>query len=124
MPKWLAPVGRVLYAVGLGSIGLMHFFYLNFPWVVISDFPAWLPFRLLWILAMGTALPIAGICILFNLQGRKIAAWTGVALLTLVFVAHIPNRLSGQYATVLGAWTDTLKEMALAGGAWIAALTL
>lgn len=124
MPKWLAPTGRVLYAIGLGSIGLMHFFYLNFPWVVIPDFPAWLPFRLLWILATGTALTIAGICILFNLEGRKIAAWTGVALLTLVVVAHIPNQLTGQYAKVLGAWTNTLKEMALAGGAWIAALTL
>lgn len=124
MPKWLAPVGRVLYAIGLGSIGLMHFFYLNFPWVVIPDFPAWLPLRLLWIFAMGMALTIAGVCILFNLQGRKIAAWAGVGLLILVVVAHIPNQFTGQYALVLGAWTNTLKEMALAGGAWIAALTL
>lgn len=124
MPKWLAPAGRILYAIGLGSIGLMHFFYMNFPWVVIPDYPDRLPFRLLWIFVIGMALTIAGVCILFNLQGRKIAAWTGVGLLTLVVVAHIPNQLTGQYAKVLGAWTNTLKEMALAGGAWIAALTL
>lgn len=113
-----------MYAIGLGSIGLMHFFYLNFPWVVIPDFPAWLPLRLLWIIASGTGFTVAGICILFNLQGRRVAAWTGVALLTLVVVAHIPNQLTGQYAMVLGAWTNALKEMALAGGAWIAALSL
>ncbi|QHS52338.1 hypothetical protein [Edaphobacter sp. 12200R-103] len=124
MQKWLAPVGRILYAIGLGSIGLMHFFYLNFPWVVIPDFPGWLPFRLLWIFVIGLALMVAGVCILFNLKGRQVAAWTGVGLLTLVVVAHVPNQLRGQYAAVLGAWTNTLKEMSLAGGAWIAALSL
>lgn len=124
MQRWLAPAGRILYAIGLGSIGLMHFFYLNFPWVVIPDFPAWLPLRLLWIFAIGLALTVAGICILFNLKGRAVAAWTGVGLLTLVVIAHLPNQLAGQYAGVLGAWTNALKEMALAGGAWIAALSL
>ncbi|HEU4635732.1 MAG TPA: hypothetical protein VFS41_06095 [Edaphobacter sp.] len=124
MPKWLAPVGRALYAIGLGSIGLMHFFYLNFPWVVVPDYPDRMPFRLLWILAIGMALTVAGLCILFNLRGRKVATWTGVGLLTLVVVAHVPTQLAGQYVKVLGAWTNALKEMALAGGAWIAALTL
>jgi hypothetical protein len=65
----------------------------------------------------------AGVCILFNLRGRKVAAWTGVLLLMLVLVAHLPSRLTSQYAWVLGAWTNALKEMALAGGAWIAALS-
>lgn len=123
MQKWLVSAGRVLYAIGLGSIGLMHFFYRNFPWVVIPIFPVWLPFRLLWVFATGTALTIAGICILFELKGRKVAAWTGAGLLALVLIAHVPNQLAGQYAMVLGAWTNALKEMALAGGAWIAALS-
>jgi uncharacterized membrane protein len=123
MPKFLVPVGRAFYAVGLGSIGLMHFFFTNFPWVVIPQFPAWIPLRLLWVFAVGAALAGAGICILFNLKGRKVAVWTGVALLALVLFAHVPNQLTGQYAAVLGAWTNTLKEMALAGGAWIAAMT-
>jgi uncharacterized membrane protein len=123
MPKWLLPVGRALFAVGLGSIGLMHFFFMNFPWVVIPDFPAWLPLRLLWVVVIGAALVLAAVCILFNLKGRKVAAWTGVALLALVVVAHLPSRLTSQYAWVLGAWTNALKEMALAGGAWIAALS-
>jgi uncharacterized membrane protein len=112
-----------LFAVGLGSIGLMHFFFMNFPWVVIPDFPAWLPLRLLWVVVIGAALVLAGVCLLFNLKGRKVAAWTGVALLALVVVAHLPSRLTSQYAWVLGAWTNALKEMALAGGAWIAALS-
>jgi uncharacterized membrane protein len=123
MQKWLVPAGRVLYAIGLSSIGLMHFFYMNFPWVVIPDFPAWLPFRILWVLTIGAALTIAGVCILFNLKGRKVAAWTGVSLVMLVLIAHLPSRLTSQYAWVLGAWTNAIKELAFAGGAWIAALS-
>jgi uncharacterized membrane protein len=123
MPKWLVLVGRALFAVGLASIGLMHFFFMNFPWVVIPDFPAGIPLRLLWVSLVGAALVVAGVCILFNLRGKKVAAWTGVGLLVLVVVAHLPSRLSSQYAWVLGAWTNALKEMALAGGAWIAALS-
>ncbi len=123
MPKWLVSVGRAFFAVGLASIGLMHFYFKNFPWVVIPEFPTWLPLRLLWVVLLGAALVAAGASILFNLKGRRVAAWTGVALLVLVVIAHVPNQLSGKYVAVLGAWTNTLKEMALAGGAWIAALS-
>ncbi len=124
MSKWLLPVGRTFYAVGLASIGLMHFYFRDFPWVIIPNFPAWLPLRLLCVFVVGAALTAAGIAILFNLKGRTVAAWTGVALLVLVLIAHIPNQLSGAYTAVLGAWTNTIKELALAGGAWIAAMSL
>ncbi|WP_260703434.1 hypothetical protein [Edaphobacter flagellatus] len=123
MPKWLLPAGRSFYAFGLASIGLMHFYFKIFPWVVIPEFPAWIPLRLLWVYAMGAGLVLAGACILFDIKGRKVAAWTGVALLLLVAVAHIPSRLNSPYTWILGAWTNALKEMALAGGAWIAALS-
>jgi uncharacterized membrane protein len=124
MQKWLLAAGRILYAFGLASIGLMHLYFKNFPWVVIPDFPAWIPLRLLWIFGIGVMLIAAGVCMLFNLRGRKVAAWTGVGLLVLVLIAHLPSRLTSQYLWVLGAWTNAIKELALAGGAWITALTL
>ena len=124
MSKWLLPVGRTFYAFGLASIGLMHFYFRDFPGVILPAFPAWLPLRLLCVYVVGAALTASGIAILFDLKGRKVAAWTGVALLVLVLIAHIPNQLSGEYRAVLGAWTNTIKELALAGGAWIAALSL
>src|ERR1700754_866285 len=124
MQKWLLAAGRILYAFGLASIGLMHLYFKNFPWVVIPDFPAWIPLRLLWVFGIGVMLIAAGVCMLFNLRGRKVAAWTGVGLLVLVLIAHLPSRLTSQYAWVLGAWTNAIKELALAGGAWITALTL
>ena len=123
MSKWLLPVGRTFFAAGLASIGLMHFFFRTFPLVVIPNFPAWLPLRLVCVYAVGTALTAAGIAMLFNLKGRKVAAWTGVALIVLVLIAHIPSQLSGPNASMLGAWTNTIKELALAGGAWIVALS-
>ncbi|RSL16717.1 hypothetical protein EDE15_2239 [Edaphobacter aggregans] len=124
MSKWVLPVGRSLYAFGLASIGLMHFYFKDFPGVIIPVFPAWLPLRLLCVYVVGAALTAAGIAILFDLKGKKVAAWTGVALVVLVLIAHIPNQLSGAYRAVLGAWTNTIKELALAGGAWIAAMSL
>ncbi|HTH53589.1 MAG TPA: hypothetical protein VL495_06540 [Edaphobacter sp.] len=123
MPKWFVSMGRVFFGVGLAGIGLQHFFYTNFPWVVIPDFPAWIPLRLLWVFLVGAALTAAGAAIVFNLKGRRVAAWTGVVLLALVLIAHVPNQLRGNYAAVLGAWTNTFKEMTLAGGAWIAAMS-
>jgi uncharacterized membrane protein len=124
MPKWLLPVGRILYAVGLASIGLMHFYFKNFPGVITPEFPAWIPLRPVWVFVIGAVLVAAGVCILSNLKGRQVAAWTGVGLLALVLIAHIPNQLAGKYTTVLGAWANAIKELALAGGAWIAALSL
>jgi uncharacterized membrane protein len=123
MQKWLLVAGRTLYALGLASIGLMHLFFMNFPWVVIPDFPAWIPLRLLWVVVIGVALIAAGVCMLFNLRGRKVAAWTGVGMLILVLIAHLPYLLRSPYAGILGAWTNPIKELALAGGAWITALT-
>ena len=124
MSKWLLPVGRAFYAVGLASIGLMHFYFRDFPGVILPAFPAWLPLRLLCVYVVGAALTAAGIAILFDLKGRKVAAWTGVAFVVLVLIAHIPNQLASANRAVLGAWTNTIKELALAGGAWIAAMSL
>jgi uncharacterized membrane protein len=123
MSKWLLPVGRTFYAAGLASIGLMHFYFRNFPLVVIPSFPTWLPLRLLCVFVVGAALTAAGIAMLFNLKGRKVAAWTGVAFMVLVLIAHIPSQLSGTSMAMLGSWTNTIKELALAGGAWIVALS-
>src|SRR3954447_19351801 len=124
MPKWLHLVGRSFYAVGLVGIGLMQFFFMNFVWVVIPEFPATVPLRLMWVFVVGAALTAAGVAMFFNLKGRKVAACTGVALLALVLVAHVPNQLAGPYRGLLGAWTNTFKELALAGGAWIVALSI
>lgn len=110
MQKGLHAAGRILYAFGLASIGLMHLYFKNFPWVVVPDFPAWMPLRLLWVLVVGVALIAAAVCILFNLRGRMVAAWTGVGLLALVLIAHLPNMLTSLYVSVLGAWTNAIKE--------------
>jgi uncharacterized membrane protein len=123
MSKWLLSIGRAFYAAGLASIGLMHFFFRNFPLVIIPSFPTWLPLRLVCVHVVGAALTAAGIAMLFNLKGRKVAAWTGVALIVLVLIAHIPSQLSGPNMAMLGSWTNTIKELALAGGAWIVALS-
>src|SRR5258707_13557395 len=103
MPKWLVPVGRAFYAVGLISIGIERFFFTNFIPVILPEFPAWIPLRMLWVFAVGAALIGSGTCILFDWKGRKVSAWTGVVLVILVLIAHLPNQLTGAFAAGIGA---------------------
>jgi len=118
MPKWLLPVGRAFYAVGLIGIGVQHFIFANFIPVVVALWPAWMPGRQLPAYLVGIALIVAGVAMLFNIEGKGVALLTGAAFLMLVLVAHIPGQLMG-YPAHLGSWTNAFKALTLAGGAWI-----
>jgi uncharacterized membrane protein len=120
MPKWLLPVGRAFYAIGLIGIGVQHFIFANFIPVVVALWPAWMPGRQLPAYVVGTALIVAGAAILFNFEGRRVAVVTGAAFLLLVVVAHIPGQLMA-YPWHLGVWTNAFKALTFAGGAWITA---
>jgi uncharacterized membrane protein len=120
MPKWLVPVGRVFYAVGLIGIGVQHFIFANFIPVVVALWPAWMPGRQLPAYLVGIALVVAGAAILFNFERKIVAVATGAAFLLLVIVAHIPGQLMAS-PLHLGVWTNAFKALTLAGGAWISA---
>lgn len=111
-----------MYAVGLIGIGVQHFFFRDFIPVVVALWPAWMPARALWACLVGLVLVLAGMAILLDWKGRRVAAWTGAVFLLLVLAAHIPGVLIG-YPAHLGSWTNAFKALALAGGAWISALS-
>lgn len=120
MPSWLVSTGRVLYAIGLIGIGIQHFIFRNLIPVVVPRWPAWIPGRPFWALAVGVALVAAGVAILFNIKGRAVATVTGAAFLVLVLIGHIPVQLAGSPG-VLAVWTNAFKALTLCGGAWVAA---
>jgi uncharacterized membrane protein len=122
MPKWLVPLGRTFYAIGLIGIGVQHFIFANFIPVVVALWPAWMPGRQLPAYLVGVALVVAGVAILFNFEGRLVAVVTGAAFLLLVLIAHIPGQMMG-YPAHLGSWTNAFKALTLGGGAWIVALS-
>jgi uncharacterized membrane protein len=95
MLKWLVVIGRIFYAIGLIGIGLQHFIFRDFIPVIVALWPAWMPGRPFWACVVGAALVCAGVAMLFNIKGRFVAAWTGVALVVLVVIAHVPAQLMG-----------------------------
>jgi uncharacterized membrane protein YphA (DoxX/SURF4 family) len=123
MPKWLLPVGRIFYAVGLIGIGVQHFIFRDFIPVIVALWPAWMPGRPFWACLVGAALVCAGVAILFDIKGRAVAVVTGAMLVVVVIVAHIPRQLMGHPGNLV-SWADAFTALTLAGGAWITAMSI
>src|SRR5215472_12206267 len=117
MLRWLVPMGRIFYAIGLIGIGVQHFIFADFITVILPSWPASIPGRLLFAYATGAALVAAGAAIIFAGRARTVAAITGAVLLALVVIVQVPAQMAvnpGQ----LAAWTHAFKELTLCGGAW------
>jgi uncharacterized membrane protein len=119
MPKWLIPIGRCFYAIGLIGIGVQHFIFSDFIPVIMPGWPAWIPGgHAVFAYIFGALLISAGACILFDIKGRIMAALTGAVFLLLVIVAHLPVTLA-LYPWHLGSWTNAFKLLTMCGGAWM-----
>jgi uncharacterized membrane protein len=123
MPRWLIPLGRIFFAIGLIGIGVQHFIFADFIPVIVPLWPSWIPGRHAWPYVIGAALIAAGLAIVFNIRARVVAAITGAVFLLLVVVDHIPAQLAGSPAH-LGVWTNAFKALTLCGGAWLVAGSL
>jgi uncharacterized membrane protein len=123
MPKWLIPIGRIFYAIGLIGIGVQHFIFRDFIPVIVPAWPSWIPGRPFWALLVGAALIAAGLAILFNIKARTVATITGAVILLLVIIDDIPSQLAN-HSNSLGSWTNTFKALTMCGGAWLVAGSL
>jgi uncharacterized membrane protein len=123
MPRWLVPLGRTFYSLGIIGIGIQFFVFREFIPVILPSFPAAIPGRAFWIYAVGAALIAAGLAILLNIQGRVVANVLGWALLILLLIDHVPARLA-DHPGILGFWGNAFKILTLCGGAWVAAGSL
>jgi len=122
MPRWLVPIGRIFFALGIIGIGIEHFFFREFI-PVIATLPAAISGRSSLVYLCGIALVAAGLAILLNIKARPVAIVLGAALLVLLVVDHLPYRLAHN-PEILGFWGNEFKILTLAGGAWIAAGSL
>lgn len=114
----------VLFAIVMVLFGIEHLFYTGYTpgipsWSMVSF---WIPWRLFWGYFTGAFLLIAGVMILAKKKARTAATALGimifgVAVLTYAFRAAAGG---GNY----GELTNTLKDVAVAGGTLILAGTL
>ncbi len=112
----LKGIGKVFYGIGIAGIGVLHFV---FPWFrpVLAPIPAEDTQNITALIYLiGAALTISGFYIASSSKVRTVALLLGWALLLFLVIGHLPNRLTNNPG-MLGMWSDTLKLLALSGGA-------
>ncbi len=117
----LCNAGVKFYGIGIAAIGIQQLFYADFrPFIAPpSD---WLPGLALWSYVGSAALIVAGAMLTIDASARKVSLITGGAFLALFLFYHVPHLLFiNPYGKHLGTWTNGLKELAFAGGAFIIA---
>ncbi len=116
--------GHVLYGLAMIVYGVQQFLYGNFRAVQLPAWQSHLPFLPAWAYVTGAGLIAAGAGIIAGKKGREIALLLGSIFLSLFLFVQIPFQIfAGQYHLHLAVWTDALKELALAGGAFVVAGT-
>ncbi|MFI5152381.1 MAG: hypothetical protein ACHQET_03550 [Chitinophagales bacterium] len=116
--------GLIFYCIGVASIGIQQFSYGDLrPVLAPSDWPAWIHGSSFWAFLTGGVLLIASALILMKFKARLVSASLGAFLLSLFIFFYVPYRLfiSPNLARHMGLWVDPLKELALAGGAFVIA---
>ena len=110
--KHLSTIGRILFALPFGVLGLNHFFMYNYYVGMVSSF---IPGGGFTVIITGVALIAACVAIILK-QFIQIACLL-LALLLLIFICtiHIPGLFEPVNANM--AMIELLKDSALMGGA-------
>ena len=116
--KNIATIGRILFALPFGIIGLNHFLMTDTFLGMMSSF---LPGGGYTILLTGAFLIAASVCIILN-KFIKVVCFSVAGLLFLFIVAiHIPHLFSADSAVMQEGLFGLLKDTGLMGGALIIA---
>lgn len=113
---------RAFYGSGIEGIGVLHFIYPGFRPVILPVPPEATQHLSILIYLTGAFLVAAGSAIIFCKWIKTVSLLLACVLLLFFVFGHLPNRILNM-PNVLGAWTDALKLLALAGGAFIVAGT-
>lgn len=111
----------VFFALVMVIFGVEHFFYTNYtPGVPSWSFVSfWIPWRLFWGYATGAAMLICGAMILFNQRQLLAAITLGWMILSVAALTYLFRLAAGEGS--YGELTNTMKDLAVAGGALISA---
>jgi uncharacterized membrane protein YphA (DoxX/SURF4 family) len=103
-------LGRYLFAIPIAIFGVLHFLAGN---AMVDTMP--IPGGIFWAWVTGVALIAAAVAIMIGMYGRLAAQLLGILLLTFALTVHLPALLGGDQM----AMSNVLKDLALAGGAWV-----
>ncbi|HEX2936902.1 MAG TPA: hypothetical protein VHO72_16210 [Bacteroidales bacterium] len=111
MKLQLTTIGRILFALPFGLLGINHFIMKNYYLMMVTSVIPFLGFS---VLLVGLILIIASISIIMN-KMVQLSCWA-LAILLLMFIAfiHIPNLFNEATQTI--ALIELMKDTALLGG--------
>ena len=118
--KNLKLYARIFYGLGIAGLGILHFIYPGFRPVILPVPPEATEQLSILVYLTGAFLVAAGLAIAFGKWVETFSVLLAVVCLLFFLLGHLPNRIMNQ-PTILGAWTDALKLLALSGGAFIVA---
>ena len=114
--KQLAIIGRILFALPFGILGLNHFFMYNYYVGMVSSF---IPGGGFTVILTGLALLAASIAIITKKLIRLACLLLALLLLIFICTIHIPGLFEPALANT--AMIELLKDTALLGGALLIA---
>lgn len=118
---YLKIYGRIFYGIGIAGVGLMHFFYPGFRRIICQLPIEATPGVSLLIHVFAMALIANGLLIAFGKYVKPLSIILGYVFLLFLLFGHLPVRLQN-HPGIMAYWTDTIKLMALSGGAFISSL--
>lgn len=92
----MAAYGHYFFAAQLVIFGIAHFVYATGLQNVV---PGWLPARLFWVYATGTALMGAGVAIFINFRLRLMAPLLATMFFIWLLIVHIPSIIKSPFGT-------------------------
>lgn len=119
-------IGQIFFALGIIGIGIQHFIYSNFIPVMLPWWPPSMPGRPSGAYFLGALLISAGVLIIMKKQPRIVATRLGIVFI-LLFILTVIIQLTQNNLTDLlnlGIWTNTFKEFAFCGSAFVVAASL
>jgi uncharacterized membrane protein len=116
-------VWRLFYGIAIIGIAIQQMVICHFMPVIVPPGTPLLSNCKACVFIVSILLLIGGICIAFTKKSRTKALLTGVLLLLLFVVFHLPYQLQNNMHFLAG-WSDALKILALSGGAFVVAGSL
>ena len=113
MSSLIGKIGRFVFAVPFGIFGLLHFMNASAMSGMVP-----IPGGVFWIYLTGIALLAASVSIIIEKYARLACILLGVMLIIFVLSIHLPGVIGGEMQPNM---SNLLKDLAMAGGAWILA---
>jgi uncharacterized membrane protein len=112
---------RLLFALSLTAFGVLHFVYGDFVTRVVTNWPASLPLKPLWVYLTGTLLVVTGGAVVTARKPRTFLMILAGALVFSFLLLHLPAVFRDVF--IGGAWTNGGKALVLLGGCFAVAAT-